>query len=112
VRVAWIVLVAVACQRGSDAPRVDAAYVRDIERVCDARRLADVESQPGANPQLVVAQWLGANLETEEARGLLARLAGMQGAAKIAALDGEAKRVGRGECALAREWAARGTPVP
>jgi hypothetical protein len=108
-------LIAVAaCQRGGDKPApasgsADPAYTRDIERVCDARRLAGIEGQPGTNPQLVVAQWLDGNLETAAARDFLAKMSAMDGAAKVAALDAEAARVGlTAGCALAREWASSG----
>ena len=48
--------------------------------------------------------WLGPHITTDEGHKFLIAIQPLQGAAKGAALDAEAHRVGLGGCALAAEW--------
>jgi hypothetical protein len=86
------------------APPPSAAYARDIERVCNAERDSGAVDQPEEARQIIVAKWLGAQLETAEVHQLLARIQPMAGPAKGAALDAEARKVGLADCPVARRW--------
>ena len=55
---------------------------------------------------LAIARWLPEHLETQEAHEFLARIQPLEGEAKAAALDSEARRVGLAGCALAGAWRA------
>lgn len=108
-RLAALLLVLLpACQGGSDAPsgagKVDSAYKKDVERICDVEKLAGVAERPEENPQIVTAMWLGENLETDQARDFLATLAPLAPADKANLLRSEAKKAGLPGCALASTW--------
>ena len=53
---------------------------------------------------LLVANWLAANLETQESRDFLVKIQPFVGEEKATALENEAKRLGLAGCALAAEW--------
>ncbi len=53
---------------------------------------------------LTTANWLAANLTTQESRKFLVSIQPLVGAAKADALDAEAKRVGLSSCALSEIW--------
>ena len=91
-----------ACQSGQ--PALPAPYVRDIGRLCDSVSLSGAGDHGGQDRQLLVAMWLGKNLETPEAHEFLVRIQPLEGAAKAQALDDEAHRVGLDHCALSAEW--------
>jgi hypothetical protein len=99
---ALLCLLVVACQKG---PTVDKTYQRDIANLCDAERLSGALDSPEGGRAPMVAAWLGENIVTQEARDFLARLAGMPGTEKAAALRNEGRRVEIGHCALADTWA-------
>ena len=101
-----LVLVALlaGCQGGAAGkPPVPQGYAADIGKICDVVRLADADKDPGAR-QVTIAMWLGANLQTAEARQFLVTIQPLAGAAKADALVAEAKRNGLDDCALAAEW--------
>ena len=91
------------------APAADAAgsaasaYPGDIEKICDVVSRSNTTGM-GDERMVLIANWLSANLETEEARDFLVKIQPLVGAAKADALDAEAKRVGLTLCALAAEW--------
>ena len=90
-----------ACQSGTPTT---APYTHDIGKLCDAVRLADAADKGNEEKTLLVAKWLGKNLETPEAHEFLVRIQPLEGSAKADALEAEAKRVGYARCALAEEW--------
>ena len=53
---------------------------------------------------LTIANWLGANLKTDESRKFLVQIQPLVGEPKATALETEARRVGLPGCALAAEW--------
>jgi len=105
-RRAWkslAVLLVVACQGG--APSVPPPYARDVARLCDAV----AQSGAGSNEfdgdrKVLIATWLGKNLETQEMRNFLVSLQQMTPAQKHDALVAEGARGGVAHCALADEW--------
>ncbi len=96
--------VVAACQSGTTAAAPSSPYTRDIGKLCDSIRLADASDKHGQERQLLVAMWLGKNLETPEAHDFLVHIQPLEGSAKASALDDEAHRVGLAKCALADEW--------
>jgi len=92
------------------APAPAAAYAGDIAKLCDVRRLSGADTDPASDPRLPIANWLAANLTTDEARRFLARIQPLVGVEKAEALEAEARRVGLSGCTLAAEWRDSATP--
>jgi len=103
------------CQRGeadeskpAPAPRPIAAgdvtkdYAADIGKLCDVIRLSGAPEDDAQT--LTTANWLAANLTTQDSRKFLVAIQPLVGAAKADALDAEAKRVGLDSCALSAMW--------
>ncbi|HET9626091.1 MAG TPA: hypothetical protein VFP84_32240 [Kofleriaceae bacterium] len=86
---------------GSAAP---APYTSDIENLCDAMSRSGADQLSPAERQLAVAEWLGAHLQTDQAHQYLVKIQPLEGEAKAAALEAEARRVGLPGCPLAAEW--------
>ena len=100
----FLVALLAGCQRGEgEKPPLPTGYAADIGKICDVVRLADADKDPGAR-QLTIAMWLGANLETQEARQFLVKIQPYAPGPKADALVAEAKRNGFDDCALAAEW--------
>jgi len=94
------------CQRSADsaAAPVSQTYRDDIARLCDVVVRSGADQMPPGERALPIASWLGAHLETQEARDYVARIQPLTGEPKAAALDAEARRVGLAGCALSAEW--------
>jgi hypothetical protein len=90
-----------ACQSGTPA---NGAYTRDVGKLCDSIQLAGAADKDSQEKTLLVAKWLGKNLETPDAHEFLVRIQPLEGSAKADALDTEARRVGYAHCALADAW--------
>ncbi len=105
VLVAFLGVAAVACKdRAAPTPPADEAFGRDVERICQAEELSGAAAEePGARPMLV-AQWLGENIETQRGRDLLAEAARADGVAKAEVFERAARSVGRDRCATAESW--------
>jgi hypothetical protein len=99
--VKWLLLFVVAAGCTRSAP-VDDPYATDIVKLCNAVSLAGAENHP--DQAFVVAQWLSANLTTQESRQFLVKIQPLTGEPKAKALDDEARRVGMSECALSAVW--------
>jgi hypothetical protein len=84
-------------------PPAPTPYTRDLDRICNVETLVAVDS-PGVNPALLTAQYLAANLETQEARDFLARWNGVAAGERATTLDAEAVRAGLTACPTARAW--------
>jgi hypothetical protein len=106
--------VAAGCRRdgGSTAAPVPEPYRSDIENLCGAVGRSGADQRPDDERALVIASWLGAHIQTQEAHEYLARIQPLDGEAKADALEAEARRVGLTGCALAAEWRAPARPAP
>jgi len=116
-QLAWLIAWSIAllgCQRdGGRAPAaVPAAYRQDIDNLCDAVARSGAAARPAAEHPLLIAQWLGANLTTDEAHQFLVKIQPLEGEPKAAALEAEATRIGLPGCALAGVWRAASEPTP
>lgn len=114
-QLAWLIACAlVACQRNETPPAAGSAaaapssvvpaYRQDIENLCDAVARSGAAQRPASEHPLLIAQWLGANLTTEDAHRFLVKIQPLRGATKADALEAEAARVGLTGCALAAVW--------
>jgi hypothetical protein len=93
------------CQRGDSSRDWKATPIgRDVDRICNALVQSGAAEQPAGSRQMLVAQWLGSNIESQDGRDFLAGLARHQGAAKADALEAKAKDVGLAGCPLAAQW--------
>ena len=106
----WCILLALAaCQHaGKEAAAVDPAYRDDIVTLCDCEHLSGADQMPDNERWPVIAMWLGPHLKTEAAHAFLVQIQPLTGEPKARALEGEAKRVGLGGCALAARWHVHG----
>lgn len=86
------------------------AYKLDIENLCEAMERSGASKETADSHQFVIANWLAANLKTEDSRKFLVKIQPLNGEAKATALDDEAKRVGLAGCSLSAEW--RKPPAP
>ena len=117
-RLACLLVVAAACQRGasgsgsgsggpgsgSGAQPTTQAYRDDIAALCDVLRLSGADQQEPSARAALIAMWLGPHLKTPESHDFLVKIQPLVGTATADALDGEAKRLGMPGCALAAEW--------
>jgi hypothetical protein len=87
-------------------------YARDVERICYCQERSGALDRPEAERVIVVAQWLGANLESKEGRTFLAEVSRVPPAEKVIILDREAHGLGLPGCPLARTWAAEPASSP
>ena len=85
-------------------------YAADIGKLCDVIRLSGAPEDDAQT--LTTANWLAANLATQESRKFLISIQPLVGAAKADALDAEAKRVGLQSCALSELWRAPNAVPP
>lgn len=77
-------------------------YAADIGKLCDVIRLSGAPEDDAQT--LTTANWLAANLTTQDSRKFLVSIQPLVGVAKADALDAEAKRVGLDSCALSALW--------
>jgi hypothetical protein len=100
---AW--LGATGCQQGNPpASGPTSPYGQDLGRLCHSEERSGALDHPEAQRSMVVAQWLGNNIQTEEGRAFLVRLARTPPAEKAALLKAEAARSGLSDCPLAKSW--------
>jgi hypothetical protein len=100
---AWLLLVA-ACHKSPPAAAVTPEYTQDIVNLCDVVHLSGADQLPEGSRSPSIAIWLGPHIKTPAGHDFLVKIQPLEGMAKAAALDAEAKRVGIGTCALADEW--------
>lgn len=105
------VLFMLACQRGETQPSEQGAttaptgdYAKDVQAMCESMTRSGADQLDPDAQMLTIATWLGENLKTADSRKFLVRIQPLQGEAKAAALEQEAKRVGLPGCAIAAEW--------
>jgi len=81
-----------------------AAFARDVERICNVAERAGI-GQEGVNPDVAQADWLGDNIETDEARTLIREINSLPAPERAAAYDKAAAKVGLTTgCPTARAW--------
>jgi hypothetical protein len=126
IRIAWLLAclgVAAGCRRDAGSAPAPAAapaatpYTSDIENLCDAVVRSGADQLPAGDRPLAIAQWLGPHLQTDDAHQYLVKIQPLEGEAKAAALEAEARRIGLPGCALAAEWrtpstTSTSTPAP
>ena len=102
---ACLAVVAGCQRRAAEAPPpATEPYRADLENLCDVLARSGADKLPANQRSLVIANWLAARIQTQEAHDYLIKIQPLTGDAKAAALEAEATRVGLPRCALAAEW--------
>jgi hypothetical protein len=96
---------------------VDARYQAEVADICFAEERSGALQQDQGQRLMVVAQWLGTRISTQQGRDLLAGVARAPAAEKARLLEAESRRVGLASCPLVQSWGgagpgATGTPAP
>ncbi len=115
--IAMLVFLSIAChqkakpdpegnhKRDSDSQfELDPAYARDVDRFCFAERHAGALDIETTARGMVVADWLGKNLETAEARKFLLSLQKLSATEKAKRLRSEGQRAKLADCPTAAAW--------
>ena len=81
-------------------------YARDVARICRVEELVALDPETaGSSPALMTAQYLAANLETQQARDLMVKVTASPYAERAGLLDAAAAEVGLTTgCPTARRW--------
>lgn len=87
----------------SNALHTNAAYAKDIGTICNAMTLSGADKDPGGR-LVIVANYLAAHIQTQEARDFMIRTQPLLGAAHAKAFDDEAHKVGLADCAVSAMW--------
>ncbi len=80
------------------------AFARDVQRICDATARSGALEQEEAYRAVTVAQWLAQNIESQDGRDLLARVARLAPKGKVTELRAAAAKIGLPDCATAAAW--------
>ncbi len=88
---------------------VDPEYAADIADICFGQERAGALEHDESQRAMVVAQWLGTRIRTQQGRDFLAAVARAEAAQKVTLLQAESAKVGMGECPLVVSW---GGPTP
>lgn len=75
-------------------------YQKDVERICNAVKHAGAEGLPAHDRALMVAQYLGTNLESDEGRQLSIKISKSIGEKRSAILSKASQKVGIAKCDL------------
>lgn len=97
---------------GEPAATVDDATARfraEVADVCFAEERSGALDQPEDQRLIVVAQWLGTRIHSQQGRDFLAAVARASPAEKAALLQAEAARAGLASCPLVQSWAGTGS---
>lgn len=97
-------LAAAGCQRNDAPASEDTPYAREVGDICAGEERSGALEQPENQRAIVLAQWLGTRVHSDEGRALLARLSRAAPAEKASILRAEAARVGLDACPLAGSW--------
>lgn len=81
-------------------------YGRDVERICYSEERSGALQRPEGERAMIVAQWLGDNIETDEGRSFMIKVAQASPAEKVAILEAEARTQGLTGCPLIQAWSA------
>lgn len=99
---AW--LAATGCRQSHAPAPEDTPYAREIGDICSGEERSGALSRPEAERPIVLAEWLGTRIRSDQARAFLARVSRAAPADKAAILRAEAARVGLDGCPLAGSW--------
>ena len=109
--IAVAVLAACQSEKSSDPKTSDpkpaaepSEYHADVARICDVEKLSGADAEETTARSIIAAEWLGRNIETQEARDLLAKVATLPAAEKARTLRAEAQSAGLDDCPTAAAW--------
>ena len=98
-----------ACQSGGDKPAGgggNGALRRDLEKICNAKKLSGADQDPSGQGTMMMAQWLNANITSDEGHTFLIEFAklGQDKDARRKKLEDAAKQYGITPCPLIDDW--------
>ena len=88
---------------------VDPEYAADIADICFGQERAGALEHDESQRAMVVAQWLGTRIRTQQGRDFLAAVARVEPGQKVTLLQTESRKVGMDQCPLVVSW---GAPTP
>ena len=88
---------------------VDPEYAADIADICFGQERAGALEHDESQRAMVVAQWLGTRIRTQQGRDFLAAVARAEPGQKVTLLQAESRKVGMDQCPLVVSW---GAPTP
>jgi hypothetical protein len=101
-------LLLTACQSGTDKPAGggNAALRRDLDKICNAKKLSGAAEDASGQGTMMMAQWLNANITSEEGHAFLVEFAklGQDKDARRKKLEDAAKANGIATCPLIDDW--------
>jgi hypothetical protein len=79
---------------------------RDLDKICNAKKLSGAEQDSTGQGTYMMAQWLDSNVTSDEGRAFLVTFArlGQDKDARRKLLETEATRLGLADCPLIAEW--------
>jgi hypothetical protein len=86
------------------AAGADARYQDEVADICFAEERSGALAEDEGARIMVVAQWLGTRIHTQQGRDFLAAVARATPAEKAALLQAEATRLGLASCPLVQSW--------
>jgi hypothetical protein len=97
-----------ACQSGGSSPAKGGgdALRRDLDKICNAKQLSGADQDSSGQGTYMMAQWLDANITSEEGRAFLVEFAklGQDKDARRKHLQLAATKHGLTACPLINEW--------
>jgi hypothetical protein len=84
---------------------IDPQYAADMADICFSQERSGALEHDEGQRTMVVAQWLGTRIRTQQGRDFLAAMARAEAAQKVTLLQTEIRKVGGEECPLAVTWA-------
>lgn len=96
-----------ACQSGGARPSGGgAAMRRDLDKICNAKQRSGADQDSSGQGTYMMAQWLNANVTSEEGRAFLVDFArlGQDKAARRKMLEDAAAKHGLSSCPLVDDW--------
>jgi hypothetical protein len=83
---------------------IDPEYAAAVADICFGQERSGALEQDESQRAMVVAQWLGTRIRTQQGRDFLASLAPADPGQKVALLQTESRKVGLSECPLMVSW--------
>ena len=96
-----------ACQSGGDKPAGGGgAMRRDLDKICNAKQLSGADQDSSGQGTYMMAQWLNANVTSDEGRTFLVEFArlGQDKAARRQKLEDAVAKHGLTSCPLVDDW--------
>jgi hypothetical protein len=81
-----------------------AGYQDEVADICFAEERSGALAAAEGERLMIVAQWLGTRIHTQQGRDLLASVARAEAAGQAALLPAEATRLGLASCPLVQSW--------